>query len=194
MLTPYLTPAFDLPAGPKNLNNLFPAVDWRATASYYLELRDQDDIPLLRTNTYKMGCCCASDKVRIHFRNALGKFDAVNFQPPKIVHSNTSVEYKKPTPIILSKTDFSTERMNINAVDTYTCLTTCYGENEMPWLMELADSGKAYMEWSGIQGQADSYLPIKIIDGNFDKKKTVDEFYNPFTVTFKLSNEILTQR
>lgn len=194
MLATYTYPVFDLPAGPKNLSALMPALDWRNTASYYVELRDQDDQVLLRTATYKMTCCCDSDKVRVHFRNSLGKFDAVNFPKPSILHENSSAEFKRRTPINLSKTDFSLERFGISSNDTYTCSTSCYGESAMPWLMELADSGIAFLEWKGVQGQSDSYIPIRIIDGKFDKQKNVDEFMYLFTITFKKSNEIFIQR
>lgn len=194
MLSFYTTPVFNLPAGPKNLAVLFPLINWSNVASYNVELRDNTDAILLRTNTYSLGCCCSDERVRIHFRNAFGVFDGANFNPPRILHDSTSEEYKKHVPYENTKLDASIERFNIRSNVVYECLTTCYGEEAMPWLMEMADSGKALMEWKGKQGQSDSYIPIRILDGKYDKKKNENEWIYHFRMQFKLSHENIVQR
>jgi hypothetical protein len=194
MLTFYTSPVFNLPSGPKNLSVLFPSTDWNQVDHYYVEVRDAADAIVLRTPDYYLGCCCADDKVRLHFRNGLGAFDAVNFQPPQIVHENSSAEYRKQLPTSLQKTDAASERFNIRSNVTYTCMTDCYNETDMPWLMELADTGKALMEWTGTQGQSDSYIPVIILDGKYDKKKINDAWLYQFSVSFKMSNENILQR
>ena len=62
------------------------------------------------------------------------------------------------------------------------------------FLQELADSPKLFMEWKGIEGQADDYIPVVKIAGKFDKVKNVDEFRYQFVLEFKLSNDFLSIR
>lgn len=193
MLATYTYPVFNLPAGPRNLTTLF-GTDWTTVEKYYVELKDETDAVLLRTPFYFFGCCCDPDKVRIHFRNSLGMFDAVNFMPPKIIREVESAGYRKKLPMTLSKPDASIERFNIRANVTYECVTTCYDEEHMPWLMELADSGKGFMEWKGTQGQSDSYIPVVILDGKFEQKKDTDQHIYQFRIAFKMANDIIAHR
>lgn len=193
MLTSYTTPVFNLPAGPKNLTALL-GVNWTNVDHYNVQLLDDTDAVLLKTPEYYLDCCCDSDKVRIHFRNSLGTFDAVNFLPPRIIRDVESEEYRKTLPSALSKTDGSIERFNIRANVVYECLTTCYDEEHQPWLMELAQTGKGFMEWTGTQGQSDSYIPVRILDGKFEEKKNADEYLYQFRIQFKMANDIFLQR
>jgi hypothetical protein len=194
MLSFYTSPVFNLPAGPKNLSALIPVIDWYNVDHYYVELKDNTEAVLLRTPDYILGCCCDEDKVRIHFRNSLGGFDAVNFMPPKIVRDVQSTESRKSLTTPLQKTDAAMERFNIRANVVYEAMTACYDEPDMPWLMELAQTGKGFMEWKGTQGQSDSYLAVSILDGKYEQKKNDEQFYYPFRITFKLSNDIILQR
>lgn len=182
-----------IPAGPKNLQSLFPGIDFSQVTDYYLEVKNTDNTVVATTPTYKSNCCCPDDKIRIHFLNYLGAYDAVNFRKPAVEHADTSTQYKNGLNYPLQKTDTGTERFNISSNDTYTALLKCK-EADMPWLQELADSPKMYLEWTGIEGQADDYIPIIKTDGKFEKLKNQIEFDYEFTLEFKLSNEFYSIR
>ncbi len=195
MLANYTSPIFYLPDGPKNLSGIFPLIDFGNVAEYYVELKDDTDVVLLRTNTLKTGCCCSNERVRLHFLNALGCFDAVNFNPPRILHSVTSSEFKNVLPDPFSKTDSQLGRFNVRSNETYEAMTDCYTQEAQQWLMELADSTIAFMEWTGTQGQPDSYIPIKILDKDgYEVKKNENEHIYQFKITFRVSNENIIQR
>ncbi len=194
MLAPKVIPVFHLPVGTKNLKTLIPGIDWNKFSDYSVELLDGDGAVILETNKMTLGCCCSSDKVRIHFRNALGAMDAVNFNPPVIIQETNSKDFKTPLPANFTKTDAGAERFNVSTTETYECSTSCYQESDMAWLMELKDSSKAFIEWAGIEGQADSYLPIRILDGKYDRKKNENEFFYTFRIQFRIANDIITIR
>lgn len=195
MIPFYKKPVFELPDGPKNLSALFPAIDWSQVEEYSVSLKTTGDAVLVTTAKQLTGCCCNEDVVRLHFENYLGRWDAVNFDRVSIVHEASSAEYKKPLPDHFTKTDTGTERFSVRSGDIYTASTTCYPEEAMAWLMELADTKKALMEWKGIEGQADSFLPVVVLDGKYDKKKSTDDRYiYVFTIQFKMSNEIIQIR
>lgn len=183
-----------IPDGPKNLAQIFPAVDWANVAEYFVEVLNPANEVIATTPSNIIGCCCNSDKVRLVFLNYLGTYDAVNFLKPKISHESNFEEYKKGLPNTLTKPSTGAERFNVQPNDLYEVINNCYNEEHMLWLQELADSPKAFLEWKGIQGQADSFLPIVITSKKFVKKKTQNDFRYDFIVEFKLSNEYLTIR
>jgi hypothetical protein len=177
-----------IPDGTKNLQSLFPAVPWSNVKDYYVEVLDEDNNVVATTPLNVIACC---DECRLHFINYLGGYDSVNFLKPAIVHEASASEYKKSVNIPLSKTDTGSERFNVTANDTYEARRYCR-EDEMVWLQECMDSPKAFMEWTGIEGQANDYLPIVLLNGKFDKQKNKDEWVYEFVVQFKLSNEFQT--
>lgn len=184
---------FLIPAGPKNLKSLFPGVDFSRVSDYYLEIKNTGNTVVATTPVYKCNCCCTDDKIRIHFLNYLGTYDAVNFRKPAIEHDDTSAQYKNGLSYPLQKTDTGTERFNVSSNDIHTALLKCK-EADMPWLQELADSPKMFLEWTGIEGQADDYIPIIKKDGKFDKLKNQEEFDYEFILEFELSNDYFAIR
>lgn len=176
-----------IPNGPKNLAELFPAIDWQKVDEYYVEAYDHLENHVATTPINKIGCCCTEDKVRIHFLNYLGSFDAVNFELVKQSHTNTSSQYKRSLSIPLLKTSTGAERFNVRSNESFIARTKCYQETNYSWCMELLDSPKAFLEWKGTQGQDDSFLPIVILDAKFDRDPEDHTFV--FTVEYKLGNE-----
>ena len=182
-----------IPNGTKNLQQIFPTVDWNGLDSYYVQVSDEaGDIvatsPINQVNPYNN-----PDEIRIHFLNYLGAFDAVNFLKPTIAHEDTSTEFQKSLPSVLSKTDFSFERFNIRSNDTFTAKRKS-NENEMQFLQECWDSPVILLEWKGTEGQPDSYIPIVKITGKMEKLKNNKEFTYDFIIQFKLSNEYIIIR
>lgn len=176
-----------IPNGPKNIASLFPNVDFTQVSEYFISVLDTAGINVATSPVNKVCSCGPDDKVRIHFLNYLGTYDAVNFIMPKIVHEDTASEFQNALSDPLSKTDTGTERFNVQSNDTYEVLLKC-NETDMPWLMECKDSPKAFMEWTGTEGQSDDYLPVVIIAAKVDKLKNVNEFSYLFVMQFKLAN------
>lgn len=184
-----------IPNGPKNLSVLFPLIDWSTVSSYFVELLEQTtNLTLASSTLNKFGCCCSEDTVRVYFLNYLGTWDAVNFLKPNVTHETKAEEFEKGLPNVLSKTDTGGERFNVTSNDNFEVITNCYNEEHMLWLQELADSPKAYIQWKGVQGQGDNYIPITIIGSKFPKKKRLNDFRYEFHLEFKLSNEYIILR
>lgn len=183
-----------IPNGPKNLGSLFPAINFSLIEEYFIEALDSSNNVIATSTRNKLDCCCQDDKIRLHFINYLGSFDAVNFLKPRISHETSSKEYEKGLPNVLTKPSTGAERFDIKPNDSYETRTSCYGEDAMLWLQELADSPKVFIERKGIQGQADSFLPIIVTSKKFEKMKSVNDFRYDFVIEFKLSNEYLTIR
>ena len=183
-----------IPNGPKNLANLFPEIDWEQVSEYFVQVLDEDEA-VAATSTLNKVCDCGGDeKIRIHFLNYLGTYDAINFTKPRITHEATSSEYQNGLSYPLEKTDTGIERFNVRSNDTYEVKSSSHPEKDLPWLQELCDSPKAYIEWTGIQGQQDSYLPITVINKKFEKLKPQNDFRYDVILEFKLSNETIIIR
>lgn len=179
-----------IPAGPKNLTAAYPgAGDFRFIDEYYLEILNETPVVIFRTCYYKIGCCCITDKIRVHFGNTLGTTDAINFAEYHIVNDNSSSQYKKANPIPLTKQSTGFNRFNVRANDVYECKTDCYGEADMPWCMEMLNCPIAFIEWKGIEGQSDDFLPIVVLDAKFERRKTDERYWYELVIQFKMGND-----
>lgn len=179
-MTPFYDKSvFDLPDGPKNLASLFPAIDWGQVSEYQVILKDDTDTAVVTTpiNVLK---CAGDNGIKVHFQSNLGRFDMVPFSRFSIVHDNTSTEYKGSD---------GTERFNIRSNETYEVITACYNEEDQPWLSELSDTAKAYLQQDAFEGQPDQFIPIKVLDGKFQWRKVEDDFLYVFTLQFKMGVE-----
>lgn len=184
---------FQLPAGPKNLKLLFPDVPFAQVEEYYVELKTGSS-SLATTNHYTRGCCCNDETVRLFFVNHLGGIDAVNFKLLTEDKETKSTTWKKPLKIPLQKWDGGTQRSNIISTETATLQTSCYGESDQEWLMEMTDTPNAWMQWKGTQGQPDDYMPVVVKDGKFTKKKENERYIYVFEIEVEYSNGPITLR
>ncbi len=182
-----------IPSGPKNLTAIFPAVVLGNAADYYLTIKSESDVVLATTNTYTTKPAC-DNAIRIHWLNALGTIDAVTLELDKIDTDTNSERWKKPLAYPLAKPVEELRRFNIRSSDTHTATTVEYTEADMDWLMELAEAPMAWLEWKGTQSQPDSYLPIIVLDGKFEKLKQDDRYVYEFRLQFKMSNEKISLR
>lgn len=194
MLPFYPKAAFELPDGPKNLATLFSTVDFSQVDQYYVVLKTTGDAVLVTTPINQMGKCCTPDTVRIIFENALGKWDAASFEQVQVEQETTSQQFQRILPTPFVKTDTGSERFNVREGLTYTATTYCYDETAMPWLKELARATKAFLQWTGTEGQADDYLPIVVLDGKQVVLKQDERFVYYYVISFKLANEAIIQR
>lgn len=182
--------AFYIPNGPKNLQTLFPLVDFNDVAKYYVEVKNANGT-VIATSPLNIQCCgcCEDDRVRVNFLNGLGGIDAIDFKLLTQEHETKSSEFEKPTQYPLDKPDHGLGRFNVKANDTFKVYNKEYHEEDRQWLDEILDSPVAWIQWEGTQGQADSYLPIVILDKKFEKIKENNRFIYELVFEFKLSHE-----
>ncbi|HRO18665.1 MAG TPA: hypothetical protein PLU07_10765 [Ferruginibacter sp.] len=177
---------FHIPNGPENLKELFPEVDFNDVSEYYIEVLDESDTVVATTPLNKIGCCCNSDNVRVHFLNQLGTFDAINFSEEIKTYKPESETYKKGLPSEFTKNSIGDERRMISGKNSIVGSTECYGEQEMPWVKQLFGSPKALIE-QRVPGSQSEYLPVIIKDNEFVEKRT-DAFKYPVRIELQLSN------
>lgn len=182
--------AFYIPNGPKNLQTLFPAVDWENVGRYYVEVKNLDG-DVIATSPMNIQCCgcCADDRVRINFLNYLGGIDAIDFKLLIQEHETKSDQYEKPAQYPLEKPEHGMGRFNVKSNDTFKVYNKEYSEVDKDWLDEIIDSPIAWIQWEGTQGQDDSYIPIVIQDKKMEKIKENDRYIYELVFEFTLSHE-----
>lgn len=181
---------FYIPNGPKNLASLFPTVDWNRMEQYYVKVTEACVGETIATGTYNNfdGECC-EDIVRLHFLNYLGTIDAVNFKLIANEHESKSEQFQKDTKYPLVKEDHAISRFNVKANDLLTLSNISYREEDQKWLNELLDSPFVLAEWTGVQGQDDSYIPVTIEDGKMLNHKFEDRYEYEFLLQIKMSHQ-----
>lgn len=184
-----------LPAGPKNLESLFPAVDFSQVDEYYLELVNQDDLStILTTNNYNRACCCNEDTIRLLYVNYLGGIDGINLKELTEDHDTVSTSWKKPLVTPHAKWDGGRQRFNVNSNETVTGENTCFQEADQDYLKELLDTSNAWIQWTGTQGQDDDYIPVVILDGKWQTRKEKERYYYTMQIQFVYANENIILR
>jgi hypothetical protein len=177
-----------IPDGPKNIASLFPSVDFDQVQEYYLEIQNGGGTVIATTPTNVIDNRCCSG-VRLRFLNRLGKIDGLNFNLLGIEHDAISSTKQNATSVPLVKSQHSISRFDIRSNDTLTLSNTQYLEADQDWIEELVDSPLAWMEWKGIQGQSDDYIPVVVEDSKFLKRKIEDRYVYELLVRAKLSHE-----
>lgn len=179
-----------IPSGPKNLTTAFPTVNWDNVAQYYIEIKESCDGDSIATsNMFNLDGECCSDIMRVHFLNSLGTIDAVNFKLFLDEHEVKSEIYRVRPIYPLDKTQHAITRFNVKANDTLTLSTIDYREEDQPWLNELLHSPFALLEWTGLQGQSDSYIPVNIVDSKMATRKFEERYVYEFTIQIAKSHD-----
>lgn len=180
---------FLLPSGPKNLQSLFPGVDFSQVDEYYLQIQDQDSLEVLATtNRFNRACCCNDDTFRLFFVNYLGGIDAINFRLITEETETVSSSWKKPLKYPLEKWDGGKQRYNVTSNETWVAFNKCFQEEDQAWLKEFLASPNAWIQWFGTQGQDDDYIPVVIKDGKFTTRKFEGRYEYGFQVELEMSN------
>lgn len=186
---------FLLPSGPKNLQSLFPGVDFSQVEEYYLQIQDQNSLDILATtNRFNRSCCCNEDTFRLFFVNYLGGIDAINFRLMTEETEVTSTSWKKPQQYPLAKWDGGTQRYNVNSNETWVGYNTCFGEEDQQWLKELIATPNAWIQWTGTQGQDDDYIPIVIKDGKFQTRQFEGRYQYVLQIEIEMANNNIILR
>jgi hypothetical protein len=187
---------YNIPTGLRNIKTMFvsPPAGLSRAVSYRLELTDGSAI-VWSSGWITVGGCCP-DGGRIHFLNNAGGFDSVNFCQRQEVLSIKSAAYQKSLPLSgMQRRDFGHQRLNIVSNEKVTLSTAEYEETEQPWLKELLDSPRAYLETiSQGDGNLPDLIPIIITDGDFAIRKVDDRFTYQLDVAYVPSNENIRQR
>lgn len=182
--------AYYIPNGPKNLQVLFPLIDFTQVAEYYLEIEDVTDMVIATTPMNQISPCDNYDEIfRIFFLTALGGIDAINFKLFNKDQETKSDTFEKPETYPLLKPDHAISRSNVKSNETFVVTTIDYGEEDMDWIDELFDSPVAWVQWTGTQGQPDSYIPIVITDKKREKFNYNNRYTYQITVEFSLSHD-----
>lgn len=177
-----------VPNGIKNIDSIFPLINFSQVSEYFIEGLSNSDVVLFTTTLNHVSKHC-DDTIRVHFVNYLGTIDAINFKLQTKEHEPKSSQWENSLKYPLDNHLHGINRSNIKSNSTYKVSSTDYSESHMDWIEELFDSGKAWMEWIGTQGQADSYIPIVISDQNFTPRKVDDRYFYELTLEFKLSHD-----
>lgn len=186
---------FLLPSGPKNLQSLFPGVDFSQVDEYYLEIKDQNSGDILATtNRFNRACCCNEDTFRLFFVNYVGGIDAVNFRMMTEDHETVSTSWKKSNVYPLAKWDGGTQRYNVTSNESWVGFNTCFGEGDQEWLKELMDTPNAWIQWFGTQGQDDDYIPVVIKDGKFQTRQFEGRYQYVLQIELAMANDNIILR
>lgn len=183
-----MTTVYYIPDGPKNLSTLFPAVDWSTVDSYTVEAHDGSGTTIASTGLNYIDSCCEGG-ARIHFVNYLGCIDAINLKIMNDESDTKSEQFRQPKTYPQDKTEHALSRTNLQSNQTVTATTVDYREEDMQWLDELLNTPAAWLEWTGTQGQPDSYLPIVISDGKKTNRKWDDRYEYELSIQFIMSND-----
>lgn len=179
-----------LPIGPRNLRGyawaiggapqsgatitaLFQSMPW-----YKVRLYQNDSSPLgqLVYETPRIYLKkCLGDYKRVHFVNACGHYEAVNFgdwEETSIVASST---WEKPLAGVATmgnKSSGGVQRFNVRSNER-TTLLGWFEEKDLPMLKELQTTPQAYLEFKSTTqgGPAADYLPIHILDTEITTRK-----------------------
>lgn len=186
---------FVLPSGPKNLQSLFPTVDFTNVSEYYLEIKNKDDAShIATTNRFKRGCCCNADTRRLFFVNYLGGIDAVNIRYKSEETETKSSKWKKALRYPLQKWDGGTQRFNVSSNEIMRAEVLCYDEEDQEWLKELIGTPNAWLQWKGTQGQDDDYIPVVVSDGKFITRKEADRYIYVLELELEFANDNIILR
>lgn len=172
----------DLPNGPAN----FPDVDFSNVKNYSVEYEFDDGKKILIQN--EISCCC-SENIRIHFVNYLGRIDAINFNLPEESLETKTDSWQKSLNYPLLKSDGGVKKINIKSNEIYKAVNSCYKEEDMEWIKELFTTPKAWIEWTGTEGQPDDYIPINITDKKIVTRKSEGRYFYDVVIEFSMSNE-----
>lgn len=186
---------FQLPSGPKNLESIFPTVNFSNVEEYYLQIKNKTDESIIATtNRFNRGCCCNTDTVRLFFVNYLSGIDAVNFTIKAEETDIKSSKWKKALKYPLQKWDGGTQRFNVSSNETLKLENSCYAEADQEWLKELIATPNAWLQWTGTQGQDDNYIPVLINDGKFITRKENERYTYVLDIEIEFSNDNIILR
>jgi len=142
----------------------------------------------------------AVERVRLAFQNTYGCFEYVTFlrnsESFKIESSEQLIPYVRPFSSTVDPINMGHRRNSIKANDEIT-LSGVFKEVHMPWFKELLMSPIVYMQvlkdaktWDNPAGTTPALKQVKVVDGSYSTKKTVEEGRYAYEVSFKITPSI----
>lgn len=180
--------------GIPRMRAMFTSINWNNVARYEVFVYNVF-FQAMRQMYYVDNCGCCEERVRIFFLNALGTYDAINFEAKREVNKTASQPWQRTGPTAFetaSKANHTGGRMQVQQNDFYTAQCKCYDERDMYWIKELLATPRAYVQWDGTQGQADGLLAIVIEDSEVQTLKVNDRYEYIVEIKYRMSNERIT--
>ncbi|SFW16055.1 hypothetical protein [Chitinophaga sancti] len=184
-----------IPFGSKNMENTFPSIPWKDVEEYYMQVTNLEGAVVATTPHYFIedGTPGEDESCRLHFLNSLGGIDAITFWQTEENYEVKSSTWQKPLSVPLIKSDGGNSRYNVQANDNRK-VTAVFQEDVISWVKELMRSPSVWIEWKGVQGQPDDYLPVLLKDATYNTLKVDDRYEYQLTVEFQFSNTDITIR
>ena len=173
--------AYYTPAGPANLEALFPALDFNLISEYTVDVQSSTGVVLMTTPVMVPIALC-DDEVHLHFRSYPGGVDSQIFKIQEVLHDTKSDSFEKPTAYPLVQANHGVNRINVKANDIYK-VSANYREEDTAYVDEVMDTTMAWLEVAG------GYMPIVILDKQSIKRKIEERFSYEVFIDFKLSHD-----
>ncbi len=186
-----------IPEGVENIKTLFPAVNFDAVSQWSLVVKDDQDTILAETRTNKIVPCC-DDRLRIHFINACGELDSINFSRAEEVMETKSDTWEKAIKFPLNRSQGGVNRKSITSNEIIEAETTSYSEKDQYWIKELFTTPQAWLEMNLPNGFLDSnekiYIPIEVYDGKFQIRKAEKRYEYLVKIKVAMANHNINHR
>lgn len=196
-----------IPAGPSNINEISNAnlsggvqpLIGATTAKYSIHVVDSAGSPTQVSDIYYFTIasgCSNYDKINIVFLNKLGGYDSFAFiQSSKSQTNIERKEYKTSFGSFSSATSFTYSKSDRGITNYYTKLRDSYSvesdwitEEQSIWLEELITSPDVYID------NGTELIPIVVLNGTYERKRTVNEKLFNLRLEYKYSYERYRQR
>ena len=136
-----------------------------------------------------------TDRVRMFFLNNLGVYDGITLHNVVEITKAESSTWQSALPALgANKSYAGLNRFQPKQNDFFEGENDQYSEKDMPWLKELIGSPRAYVQLKGVDGQADSIMPVIIEDAEMVPRKYSDRFTYSVKIKYRLSNERINLR
>ena len=188
--TPATYKVYSFNAGIPNLRKLFGNINWDRVLEYEVYIVSAFFQAIRQYYFVEQTSC--NEYARVFFLNNLGTYDGINFERVTIVNksqSDISVTSLPGMSAPAYKGYHHINRRQVTQNDYYEAECSSYGEQDMNWIKELLGSPRAYLQWSGIQGQNNGLLPIVIEDSDVITRKKEGRYEYVLIIKFYLSND-----
>ena len=187
-----------IPEGLANWQTLIPSLNFNQIEEWFIVAKDVNNVAVATTRSNSIGCCCGSQKIRIHFVNSVGEIDSINFSQVEETEDVKSDSWTKTLPTTFDRTVGGSYRHNIRSNEIIEAETSCYDENQQYWIKELFETSKAWIELDLPNGFNNSvskeYVPIEILDSKLPIRKKEKRYEYLVKVKFAMSNANINLR
>ncbi len=183
---------FYFATGPKQMQNDFPGVNWGQVRSYIIIYA----APFFEAARQEFKIqCCEEYPVSLFFLNYIGQYDSISFRDSVEYYNTKSERWEKPLSLFHTKDIGGYKRHNVRANEKHKAKINFYNDTNKEWLKEMLDSPSAFVLFKGIEGQADAFVPVNLIDvSDYQLVKEEQEHFYEYEIIFEPGNETIRQR